>query len=197
MGRKYCGNSSRKAPKEIVMIYAESTELLWSTDLAVTSKGFSFSWESVENPVQLQSGAHESAAGFNSHMDLFVMQLYDQMVLREWNLRRPKRLEALNQIWDNVKIAEQNFQTGDCYTDYGYKIFDFKVFDGSQSICTNLDSFAINARKFFAHFVCNPREEYTNWTWYKWHKMVNKIETICEPFSGPKRFSKYYCFEDC
>ena len=70
MGRKYCGNSSRKSPKEMVMIYAESTELLWSSDNNVTSKGFSFSWESVDNPVQLQSGPLESAAGFISHMEV-------------------------------------------------------------------------------------------------------------------------------
>ena len=87
-------------------------------------------------------------------------------------------------------------QTGDCYTDIGYKTFDFKVFDGSQSICTNLDSFRSNAGIFFGNFVCNPKEEYLNWTFYKWHKMVSEIETICDPFSGPKRFTSR-CFEDC
>jgi hypothetical protein len=70
MGQKYCGDSRRTTPKKVIMIYAESTELLWSSDYAGTSKGFSFSWESVDNPVQIQSAALESAAAFNSNMEV-------------------------------------------------------------------------------------------------------------------------------
>jgi len=179
-GRKHCGHSSRKAPKEIVMIFAESTELLWSTDNAVSSKGFSFSWESVDYPVQLQS-----AAAFNSHMQLFLMQLNDHVISGEWRLRRHNRLVALNEIWDKVKIAEEHFQTeGNCKNEINYELFDFKVFDPSQLICTNIQNFASNARQFLENFVCleqawRTSDAFRYRTLKEWHKRVDEIENLC------------------
>ena len=70
MGRKHCGNWSRKSPEKEVLIYAESTELIWSTDGSVTEKGFRFSWESIDNPIEVPSGALESAAGFHAHIEV-------------------------------------------------------------------------------------------------------------------------------
>ena len=81
MGQKYCGKGKmKKAPKKDVMIYAESTELLWSSDDSYGEKGFSFSWKSVDIPIQIlkavESAPLESAAGFNAEMEVCFMVFF-------------------------------------------------------------------------------------------------------------------------
>jgi hypothetical protein len=98
-------------------------------------------------------------------------------------LRRPKRSNAVNRIWDYLRISNQEFfQTaGDCQVDdISYEIFDFKVFDETESICTNLQSFANNARQFLENFVCLDNDVRPNRSLKKLHMKVDKIEVIFE-----------------
>jgi hypothetical protein len=100
-------------------------------------------------------------------------------------LRPTKRIKDLNRIWDNVKIAEQKFQTeGDCNIEIKYELFDFKVFDGSKTICTNLQNFRDNARQILDNFVCFDDNALIR-TLTEWQKMVDKIKNICRP---PRRW---------
>jgi len=179
MGQKYCGNSRRTSPKKVVMIYAESTELLWSTDNTIWSKGFSFSWESVDFPVRIQSAALESASAFNDHMEIFLTELDYKLVLRQ-----PERLKALKKIWNNIQIAEQRLQTeGNCNIQLNYEIFvHYNVFDAGITICKNLQYFASNARQFLENFVCLDNDAFPTRTLMEWHNMVEKLENICRPF---------------
>ena len=97
-------------------------------------------------------------------------------------LRRAKRLKDLNRVWNNVIITEQDFQTeGDCNKELKYELFDFKVFDGSMSICTNLKNFRDNARYFFDNFVCFDDTELPNRALKEWYKQVLKINDVCRP----------------
>lgn len=118
------------------------------------------------------------------------MQLTDHMVLKADKLRQLNRREALNEIWDNFDIRDEHFQTeGHCKNEINYELFEFKVFDGSQTICTNIQNFASNARQFLENFVClDWAWEYLSpWTYplhpnrtlKKWHKMVGEIESLC------------------
>ena len=103
------------------------------------------------------------------------MQLNDHMAIREWNLRRYNRQQAVNEIWDKINITEEHsklglkvFQTeGHCKNELSNELFEFKVFDGSQSICTNIQNFASNARQFLENFVC------LDWGWTSiWKKPI-------------------------
>jgi hypothetical protein len=66
----------------------------------------------------------------------------------------------------------------------GYELFDFKVFNGSQSICTNIQNFASNARQFLENFVCleqawRTSDAFRYRTLKEWHKRVDEIENLC------------------
>jgi hypothetical protein len=116
--------------------------------------------------------------GIIKFVKIFMTLLDYKMVLRQ-----PERLKALNEIWNNIQIAEQQFQTeGDCNIEINYTIFDFKVFDASKSICKNLQNFATNARQFVENFVCLDNDAFQVRTLTEWHKMVEKLENICRPF---------------
>merc|ERR1712176_773656 len=55
MGRKHCGHEElstvegNSPPENVILVHAESTNIFWSTDQSVSGRGFSFSWESVDN----------------------------------------------------------------------------------------------------------------------------------------------------
>ena len=105
------------------------------------------------------------------------------------DLKRPKRLKALNRIWGNVQIAEDNFQKapeGISNNAPKLTIFDFNLFDSSASMCTNLNIFAENARKFFDNYVILDDHEKPKRTLKKWHKMANKISRISEKIETQK-----------
>ena len=71
MGRKHCGHEvGNKSPQGVILIHAESTDLFWSTDHSVSAGGFSFSWESVDNTIEVPSRPLDSAAGFHAHMEV-------------------------------------------------------------------------------------------------------------------------------
>jgi len=183
-GRRHCGQEnleygeSRK-PMKTVLVNSDSTEVVWSTDGSVAYGGFSFSWESIDNPITVASPPLESAQGFHDHMELFLSQLVYQM-----EFRRPHMTKALTRFWDKVQITEEYFQTsGNCDWSYStptYETFDFKDFDESVLICANLRNFANNAKQFIENFVCMDEHEVPRRTFNRWLKMADKIEQIAE-----------------
>ena len=105
------------------------------------------------------------------------------------DLKRPKRLKALNRLWGNVQIAEEYFQKapeGNSINAPKYKALDFNSFDSSASMCTNLNIFAENARQFFESFVNLDDHEKPKRTLKKWHKMADKISRISEKIKTNK-----------
>jgi len=185
MGRKHCGRDSRedlefgerRMPMKTFLINSDSTELVWETDGSVTRGGFSFSWESVDNPVTIVSPPLESAAGFHDHMELFLSQLVYQM-----EFRRPFMTKALNRFWEKIQITEEYFQTsGNCDWSYStptYQNFDFKDFDETVPMCSNLRNFANNAKQFIENFVCMDEHEVPKRTFNRWLKFADKIDQI-------------------
>jgi len=182
-GRKHCGSfageRTSRLPMETILINSDSTELVWKTDGSVRYTGFSFTWESVDNPITVASPPLESAQGFHDHMELFLSQLVYQM-----DFRRPHMTKALNRFWDKVQITEDYFQSsGNCDWSYSYpnyQIFDFKDFDETVSMCSNLRNFARNAEQFIENFVCMDEHEVPRRTFNKWLKMGSNIHGIAE-----------------
>ena len=187
LGRKHCGkeNSDRTShvPMKTILINSDSTELVWKTDGSVAYGGFSFTWESVDNPVQVASPALESAQGFHDHMELFLNQLVYQMTME-----RPHMTKALNRFWDKVQITEEYFQSsGNCdwsYSTPNYQTFEFKNFDETVSQCANLRNFANNAKQFVENFVCMDGHEVSRRTFNRWMKMGDKISHLAARKNG-------------
>ena len=65
MGRKHCGKNS---PDDSFLIQASSTVILWKSDGTGTKGGFSFSWESVDSEIEVNSGAIKNVDEFHAHM---------------------------------------------------------------------------------------------------------------------------------
>ncbi|CBY07560.1 unnamed protein product [Oikopleura dioica] len=188
MGRKHCGQEDtdfgeKKMPMKTVLINSDSTELVWQTDGSVAHGGFSFSWESVDNPITFASPPLESAAGFHDHMELFRSQLVYQM-----EFERPFMIKALNRYWEKIQVTDEYFQTsGNC--DWvgntpKYQTFDFKDFDASETLCTNLRNFANNAQQFVLNFVCMDNHEVPKRTFNRWMKMGSNIHRIAADHDG-------------
>ena len=102
-------------------------------------------------------------------------------------LKRPKRLKALNRLWGNVEIDEKYFQQNGLSNNAPkYNAFNFNLFDSSASMCTNLNIFAENARQVFDNNVILDDHEAPKRTLKKWHKMVDKISRISEKIKTHK-----------
>merc|ERR1712193_417913 len=121
---------------ETVLVNSDSTELVWETDGSVRFTGFSFTWESVDNPITVASPPLESAQGFHDHMELFLSQLVYQM-----EFRRPHMTKALNRFWDKVQITEEYFQSsGNCdwsYSSPNYPTCEISLEMRSSSLRTS------------------------------------------------------------
>merc|ERR1712127_312918 len=186
MGRKHCGEEesrSRRKPAHTVVVTSDSTELVWETDGSVTQGGFSFTWESIDNPIQLDSAPLESAESFHDHMELFQNRIRYQM-----KFHRPHMVYALSRFWEKVKITEEYFQTsGSCDWSYStptYQTFDFKDFDENVSQCENLANFANNAEQFIESFVCMDEHEVPKRTFRRWMKMASNIRRLADAKSS-------------
>jgi len=199
MGRKHCGHEElstvegNSPPENVILVHAESTNIFWSTDQSVSGRGFSFSWESVDNTIEVPSGPLDSAAGFHAYMEMFLAQLEYQM-----EIIRPKRLKFLHRAWDHVQIDEAYYQSeGDCNNGAtNFAGFPFKEFDESATICDNLENFASNAQQFFDNFVCMDNHEKPNITMAKWQRKAAKIQRISQKIRAHPMSEWSLCSED-